>query len=68
LERRIKSKQWKSEDGSTKHTMEIQVTEFTFLTTKKDTESNKALNSSESTKNTNFDAQNKDLPINDLPF
>jgi len=48
--------------------MEIQVTEFTFLTTKKDTESNKALNSSESAKNTNFDAQNKDLPINDLPF
>ena len=68
VEGRIKSRQWQAEDGSTKHTTEIQVTEFTFLTTKKDTESHKALNSSESTKNTNFDTQNNDLPINDLPF
>src|SRR6478735_12849802 len=58
VEGRIKSRQWQAEDGSIKHTMEIQVTEFTFLTTKKDTESNKSLNSSESTKNTNFDPQN----------
>jgi single-strand DNA-binding protein len=68
VEGRIKSRQWQAEDGSTKHTTEIQVTEFTFLTTKKDTESNKALHSPESTKNTNFDIQNNDLPINDLPF
>jgi single-strand DNA-binding protein len=68
VEGRIKSRQWQAEDGSTKHTTEIQVTEFTFLTTKKDTESNKALNSTESTKNANFDTQNNDLPINDLPF
>ncbi|PZX93955.1 single-stranded DNA-binding protein [Flavobacterium aquariorum] len=68
VEGRIKSRQWQAEDGSTKHTMEIQVTEFVFLNTKKDAESNKTLNSSESTKNTNFDTQNNDLPINDLPF
>lgn len=68
VEGRIKSRQWQAEDGSTKQTIEIQVTEFTFLTTKKDTESNKAINSSESTKNTNFDPQNNGLPINDLPF
>jgi single-strand DNA-binding protein len=35
VEGRIKSRQWQAEDGSTKHTIEIQVTEFTFLTTKK---------------------------------
>ncbi len=68
VEGRIKSRQWQSEDGSTKYTTEIQVTEFTFLSTKKDTENNKQNQSPESTKNTNFDAQNNDLPINDLPF
>lgn len=36
VEGRIKSRQWQAEDGSTKYTTEIQVTEFTFLTTKKD--------------------------------
>ena len=38
VEGRIKSRQWQAEDGTTKYTTEIQVTEFTFLTTKKDTE------------------------------
>jgi single-strand DNA-binding protein len=56
-----------TEDGTTKHTSEIQVTEFTFLSTKKGNENNKQIDSSES-KNTNFDAQNNGLPINDLPF
>jgi single-strand DNA-binding protein len=68
VEGRIKSRQWQADDGSTKYTTEIQVTEFTFLSTKKDAENNKSVQSSESTKNTNFDSQNKDLPINDLPF
>jgi single-strand DNA-binding protein len=67
VEGRIKSRQWQTEDGTTKHTSEIQVTEFTFLSTKKGNE-NKQIDSSESTKNTNFDAQNNGLPINDLPF
>ena len=35
VEGRIKSRQWQAEDGTTKYTTEIQVTEFTFLTTKK---------------------------------
>jgi single-strand DNA-binding protein len=68
IEGRIKSRQWQAEDGSTKHTSEIQVTEFTFLSTKKDAENNKQITSSESSKNTNFDPQNNGLPINDLPF
>jgi single-strand DNA-binding protein len=68
VEGRIKSRQWQAEDGSIKHTVEIQVTEFTFLTTKKEAESNKTSDPSGTVKNTNFDAQNKDLPINDLPF
>ncbi len=68
VEGRIKSRQWQSEDGTTKYTNEIQVTEFTFLTTKKETEANKHNSVSEATKNTNFEAPNNTLPENDLPF
>src|SRR3970040_1364526 len=68
VEGRIKSRQWQAEDGSTKFTTEIQVTEFTFLSTKKDAENNKQIHSSESAKNTNFDPQNNSLLINNLPF
>lgn len=35
VEGRIKSRQWQAEDGTTKYTTEIQVTEFTFLSVKK---------------------------------
>jgi single-strand DNA-binding protein len=59
IEGRIKSRQWKAEDGTTKHTSEIQVVEFTFLNTKKDSENNKT---------TPSEPQNTTLPINDLPF
>lgn len=57
VEGRIKSRQWQAEDGQTKYTTEIQVTEFTFLNTKKETELNKQQvpSMSESNKNTNFD-------------
>jgi single-strand DNA-binding protein len=68
VEGRIKSRQWQAEDGSTKYTTEIQVTEFTFLTTKKETEASKQISTPEPTKNTNFDPQNPSLPENDLPF
>jgi single-strand DNA-binding protein len=63
VEGRIKSRQWQAEDGSTKYTSEIQVTEFTFLTTKKDTDSSKNNHHTES-KNTTFDPPNI---VNDLP-
>ena len=59
VEGRIKSRQWQAEDGSTKHTSEIQVVEFTFLNTKKDSENNKTIPS---------EPQITNLPINDLPF
>ena len=68
VEGRIKSRQWQTEDGTVKHTTEIQVTEFTFLSTKKGSENNKQILSPESPKNTNFDPKNNGLPINDLPF
>jgi single-strand DNA-binding protein len=49
VEGRIKSRQWQTEDGTTKHTSEIQVTEFTFFC-KKGNENNKQIDSSESKK------------------
>jgi single-strand DNA-binding protein len=68
VEGRIKSRQWQAEDGTIKHTTEIQVTEFTFLSTKKESDANKQILDSEDLKNNPIDLQNKNLPINDLPF
>lgn len=68
VEGRIKSRQWQSEDGITKHTTEIQVTEFTFLSTKKDNESSKQIDAIDIPKKPNFDSENSSLPVNDLPF
>ncbi|WP_338377801.1 single-stranded DNA-binding protein [uncultured Flavobacterium sp.] len=72
VEGRIKSRNWQAEDGSTKYTTEIQVTEFTFLSTKKDSEANKqnfTSNENDAIKKTNFDAENGEPnPKDDLPF
>lgn len=62
IEGRIKSRQWQDDSGSQKYTTEIQVTEFTFLTLKKEGEDNK----SGSALNKKFDEN--ELPKNDLPF
>lgn len=68
VEGRIKSRQWQAEDGTTKYTTEIQVTEFTFLTTKKDSDAHKENKTEEPTKSANFDTHNVPKPENDLPF
>ncbi len=67
VEGRIRSRQWQADDGSNKHTTEIQVFEFTFLTTKKMIDSNKE-NALLDSKNTNFESEIPNRPINDLPF
>ena len=66
VEGKIKSRHWQAEDGTSKHTIEIQVTEFTFLNVKKDTEANRQMQDSES-KNSTFDNLNDPIE-NDLPF
>ena len=72
VEGRIKSRNWQAEDGSTKYTTEIQVTEFTFLTTKKDSDANKQnfpSNENDAIKKTNFDPENEESNHkDDLPF
>jgi len=67
IEGRIKSRQWQSEDGSIKHTTEIQAIDFTFLNTKKEIDSNKQ-NALTEPKSTNFDPPKSAIPENDLPF
>ena len=67
VEGRIKSRQWQAEDGTTKYTTEIQVTEFTFLTTKKEVEALKTPQNLEA-KPANFESPNTANPENDLPF
>jgi single-strand DNA-binding protein len=67
VEGRIKSRQWQAEDGTTKHTTEIQAIDLSFLTTKKEVGNNKKSLETEP-KNTNFEPQKKALPENDLPF
>ncbi|MBC7439599.1 MAG: single-stranded DNA-binding protein, partial [Flavobacterium sp.] len=66
-EGRIKSRQWQAEDGSTKYITEIQAIDFTFLTTKKESEANKENKVDEQTKNATFNPENNGLPENDLP-
>lgn len=38
VEGRLKTRQWQGEDGNTRYSTEIQVTDFTFLTTKGETQ------------------------------
>jgi single-strand DNA-binding protein len=69
VEGRIKSRQWQAEDGTTKYTTEIQVTEFTFLTTKKELDHNKQhFSAVAEPAKPSYDIQNVPAPDNDLPF
>ncbi|MGX7667247.1 single-stranded DNA-binding protein [Flavobacterium pedocola] len=71
VEGRIKSRQWQTEEGTTKYTTEIQVTEFTFLTTKKEFEQKQggfAPHGSDPSRNPSYDAPPTTLDGDDLPF
>jgi len=68
VEGRIKSRQCQTEEGLMKNTVEIQVTEFTFLSTKKNADDQKLHQSQELIKNSNKKKKKDDLPLNDLPF
>lgn len=72
IEGRIKSRQWQTDDGATKYTTEIQVTEFTFLTTKKETEASDKQNfrapEINVPKSSTFEQENLGNSNDDLPF
>jgi len=65
VEGRIKSRQWTTEEGITKYTTEIQVTEFTFLNVKKDLESRTVPN--HDPRNSGYETPSSDVE-SDLPF
>ncbi|PCJ95433.1 MAG: single-stranded DNA-binding protein [Flavobacteriaceae bacterium] len=44
VEGRLKNRQWQGEDGNTRYTTEVHVQEFTFLSTKKESQSNASSN------------------------
>ena len=68
IEGRIKSRQWQAEDGATKYTTEIQVTEFVFLTTKKNSEYLKD-KENETKNDITFESLGEmPKPQNDMPF
>lgn len=45
VEGRMKTRQWQGEDGSKRYTTEVHVQDFTFLSTKRDSEANAQQNS-----------------------
>ena len=63
VEGRIKTRKWTGEDGADRYSTEINVNEFTFLTTKKDVSQTPP---SDSVPNTNSEAV--PLEKDDLPF
>ena len=56
IEGKIKTRKWKAEDGNDRYTTEINVDQFTFLTTKKISESQNTLNDDPN-------PENQDLPF-----
>ena len=74
VEGRLKTRQWQGEDGNTRYTTEIHVTDFTFLSTKSDLQ--QSANSTTSVKNTTPQAkkpqeaviQQEQQEDDDLPF
>ncbi|WP_298417120.1 single-stranded DNA-binding protein [uncultured Kordia sp.] len=42
VEGRLKNRQWQGEDGNTRYSTEVQVTDFTFLSTKQESQGNAA--------------------------
>ena len=69
VEGRIKTRKWQDETGNDRYSTEIQVTDFTFLSTKKESENN-AANAQNKTVSTNPTPQQTQQPEvdDDLPF
>ena len=64
IEGRIKTRKWSGEDGVERYSTEINVNEFTFLTTKKDNlMSSQELNQANSPKDEEVSPDSDDLPF-----
>ena len=71
IEGRLKTRKWQDEKGNDRYSTEIQCTDFTFLSTKKESENN-AAKASDSSKPATASPQTASKPIedtdDDLPF
>ena len=70
VEGRIKTRQWEGQDGSKRYTTEIHVVDMTFLTTKKELQSNKptAVASPPKAEETVNKTESEPSQDDDLPF
>jgi len=73
IEGRLKTRKWQDESGQERYSTEIQCTDFTFLTTKKESEANASNQSSLTTPKPEANKQKVSEPIideeeDDLPF
>ena len=59
----FRTRKWQGEDGVDKYTTEVNVDEFTFLSTKKDSISNVEPKQSVENKNEEIDNTEDDLPF-----
>lgn len=67
-EGRIKNRQWDAEDGTKRYTTEIQVTDMTFLSTKKETTPPSVVEPKPSTPVSKKTTENTPEDDDDLPF
>ena len=63
VEGRIKTRKWQGEDGQDRYTTEVNVDEFTFLSTKRDATSNDDMKTESSEESQQVDEKEDDLPF-----
>lgn len=69
VEGRIKTRQWEGQDGTKRYSTEIHVTDMTFLTTKKDLQSNQQTTAPPKTaKDTENKTTDESSKKDDVPF
>lgn len=73
VEGRLKTRQWQGEDGNTRYSTEVHVNDFTFLSTKKESQQNAMQQSPQPTRQEQAKVENKDTFVapeenDDLPF
>ncbi|NJX15318.1 single-stranded DNA-binding protein [Tamlana crocina] len=72
IEGRLKTRKWQDDSGNDRYSTEIQCTDFTFLTTKKESENNAAASNASMPKKPVENQPSQNQPIqddsDDLPF
>ena len=63
VEGKLRTRKWQGDDGADRYTTEVNVDEFTFLSTKKESSPNVESNESTTTNNQTSDQAEDDLPF-----